>query len=162
MKKIKDFFHNGESYGKYKIEISNNITTLLRKDGESIMYDDDQTIDFYNKNIPNFRGDSLVVGLGYGLLGYNFSENCNSFDYLEIDSQLVDFIKSKFPEFNYIVGDAYSWETEKKYDVIFLDIFSQYTDDYEQGIIKLYNKYKSFLKKGGEISYLPICNIRPI
>jgi hypothetical protein len=157
-----DIFIDGESSENYTISKNSRGSVLIRKDGERIMYDDIETIKFYEKCIPNFRGDSLVVGLGLGLLGYNYAKNCTSFDYLEIDNELIEFVKPKMPNLNYFLGDAFNWQTEKKYDTIFLDIFHKLTDNYENEIIELFNKFKSFLKKDGEISYLTIQHIKPI
>jgi spermidine synthase len=126
------------------------------------MYDDGHTMVLYESCIPEFKGDSLVIGLGFGMLGHNFAEQCDSFDYVEIDQDLIDFIKPKLPKCNFYLGDAYTWEPTKKYDAIFLDIFHKKTHDYESGTIKLYNKYKEYLKEGGEISYLTIHRKRPI
>jgi len=148
----------------YKITIKNNITTMVTKNGgDRIMYDDDNTIDLYGESLPTItRGDILVVGLGTGLLGYNFADRCESFDYLEISQDMIDLVSPKLPNCNFYQGDAYTWEPIKKYDSIFLDIFHKRTNDYNDGIIKLVNKYKEYLNVGGELSYLTIHRKKPI
>lgn len=161
MKGVGDIFYHNESYKNYSIISSNGEITLL-VNSEVIMSDDSHTINFYQKYIPKFTGDCLVVGLGLCLLGTNFASKCNSFDYLEKDKNLIDFIRPKVNNINFITGDAFVWETDKRYDFIFLDIYNRLTPNYETEIKFLFNKYKSFLKKEGEVSYLKIHGKSPI
>jgi len=158
---VENIFYNGERYDKYSIKVSNGSTTLLI-DNQLIMSDDEKTIKFYERFIPEFRGDCLVVGLGLCLIGKNFVNKCESFDYLEKDKTLIDFISLKFSNINFINGDAFYWKTEKKYDFIFLDIYNRLTPNFDTEIKFLVNKFKDFLKKDGEISYLKIHGRSPI
>jgi SAM-dependent methyltransferase len=173
MKKMHELYKDGEESKDYKISKTPgkfiggkvvSVTTLIEKStGDRIMYDDNHTISLYNESLPTMtKGDILVVGLGTGMLGYNFADRCVSFDYVEISQDLVDFISHRLPNCNFYQGDAYTWETTKKYDSIFLDIFHKKTPDYNNGIIQLVNKYKGFLKEGGQLSYLTIHRKKPI
>lgn len=161
MKGVGDFFYHNETYENYSIKSSNGEITLLIN-SEVIMSDDNNTLRFYQKYIPKFTGDCLVVGLGLCLLGINFADKCASFDYLEKDKNLIDFIRPKVSGINFIIGDAFNWETDKRYDFIFLDIYNRLTPNFETEIKFLYNKYKSFLKKEGDISYLKIHGKSPV
>ena len=164
MKKIHELYKHGEESKEYKISISNNITTMIKKDGgDRMMYDDNHTIHLYGESLPTMtKGDVLVIGLGTGMLGYNFADRCDSFDYIEISQDMVDFVSPKLPNCNIKQGDAYTWTTDKKYDAIFLDIFHKLVPGYNESIIKLVNKYSEYLKEGGELNYLKIHRKTPI
>jgi len=132
--------------------------TMIRVKGEAVMYDLGSVVSRYEKSIPEFKGDVLIVGLGLGLLGQNFSHLCNSFDYLEISQDMIDLVMPYDETCNYFQGNAFEWTTEKKYDVIFLDIHNKDSEARVEELLLLKDKYSGFLKENGIISHFRIAN----
>ena len=125
------------------------------------MYDDDDTILLYENSITKkVFGDVLIVGLGYGLIHYNFNllEDVNSITTIEIEKGIIDLVKPILPFINFINADALTFESNKIYDYILLDIFSDIVVDYEFKQNNLLNKYTKMVNKDN-IDYLKIHNI---
>jgi spermidine synthase len=160
LNKIGHLYDNIEN-DKFSISDTDGELILLNKERNyKIMYDTDQTLSLYEKSItkPVF-GDVLIVGLGYGLVHYNFNLlNVNSITTIELESGIIDLVKPILPFVNYINADAYTFETDKMYDYIFLDIFSDKVHDYvikQNGLIEKYKKYV----RNDNIDYLKIHSI---
>lgn len=123
---------------------------------ETIMYDHDDVLKLYEDSIPTFRGDALVVGLGFGLLGYNYRSQCNSFLYLDNDLEVIAMISPYVEGCNIEHADAYEYVTDKKFDCIFLDIFHRPVENHNKKLSTLIDKFSKFLKPGGELTYLKV------
>jgi spermidine synthase len=132
--------------------------TMITTNGEAVMYDLGSVLSMYKACIPEFKGDVLVVGLGLGLLGQNFRHQCDSFDYLELTQGIIDLVSPYDTTCNYFQGDAYEWATDKKYDVIFLDIHHKESDTRVEELLVLKDKYSCFLKPGGTIGHFHVAH----
>lgn len=67
----------------------------LQKRNRYIMDDSEVTLGIYEKNMMDFSGDVLCLGLGLGLIGFNYSSKCKSFTYVEIEKSLIELISQK-------------------------------------------------------------------
>ena len=128
----------------------------LRKMGGYLMDDSETTLNLYRKNILNFSGDVLCLGLGLGLMGFNYAHLCKSFSYVEIEKSLIELISQKQKNIIYINADCYSFIPTKKYDFIFIDIFRSLTPLAQLKAIQLVEKFKEYLTPAGKISFLKL------
>jgi hypothetical protein len=123
---------------------------------ETVMYDHDDVLSLYLDSIPTFRGDALVVGLGYGLLGYNYRNQCDSFLYLDNSTEIIEMISPYVQDCDVEYADAFEYVTDRKFDCIFLDIFHRPVEDHNTKLQFLIDKFSTFLKPGGELSHLKV------
>jgi hypothetical protein len=73
-------------------------------------------------------------------------------DIIEIDENMIEYNKNITHKWNVIKADVYEYETIKKYDFIFIDIFYKKV---EREIMEyLIEKYIKNLKSDGKIFYL--------
>ncbi len=108
-----------------------------------------------NKIDPSsFYGDVLYLGLGDAFLPENQSKNVLTTTIVEIDKNLIDqkikLIKTK--GWTIIHEDVYTYVPEKKYDLIFVDIW--YDVQQKETVFGLVDLYKPFVKDTGKILYL--------
>lgn len=129
---------------------------VLKNRDRYVMDDRKETLSLYEKNMMAFSGDVLCLGLGLGLIGFNYSKQCNSFTYVEIEQSLIELISQKQPNLVYINASAYSFVPTKKYDFIFIDIFHSLTPKAQEGAKKVVKQYEKYLKPGGKITYLKL------
>jgi hypothetical protein len=123
---------------------------------ETIMYDHDDVLSLYLDSIPTFRGDALVVGLGFGLLGYNYRSQCNSFLYLDNDVEIIEMVSPYISDCEVQYADAYTYNTEQRFDCIFLDIFHRPVENHNEKLSGLIDRFSKFLKPDGELTYLKV------
>lgn len=123
---------------------------------EAIMYDHDDVLKLYLDSIPTFRGDALVVGLGFGLLGHNYRDQCNSFLYLDNDAEIIEMISPYVSDCQVQHADAYTYSTEQRFDCIFLDIFHRPVENHNEKLSTLIDRFSKFLKPDGELTYLKV------
>jgi spermidine synthase len=94
-----------------------------------------------------FYGDVLALGLGTGLMIREMK--VDSIDVVENDPNQI---KTFGEGLNVIEADAFTYKTDKKYDIIFADIWYYSSDIKELDAIK--ENFKNNLKEGGKIVYL--------
>jgi spermidine synthase len=108
-----------------------------------------------NKIDPSsFYGDVLYLGLGDAFLPEIQSKNVLTTTIVEINENLVNQ-KRKLIEtkgWKIIQEDAYMYVPEKKYDLIFADIWYQVQE--KETVFGLIESYKPFVKDTGRILYL--------
>jgi spermidine synthase len=155
-----------EVYGDLEITkgdirmISNEKQCIIYNEkNEKIMYENG-VFDLYEQSLPTLKGDVLIVGLGSGIIGYNYKDKVDSKTYIEILPELIEICEEYQPEFTYINEDAFLFDTNEKYDTIFLDIYHRLTPEYKNDMRKLMEKYSKFLKEDGEIDHLHIHKIK--
>jgi predicted RNA methylase len=117
-----------------------------------------QTLDFVYKASnyiypEHFSGDVLYVGMGTCYLMKEQSSEVTSTSIIEFDPEVIEFNVDNIQEdWQIIQEDAYTFETENKYDIIVLDIW--YRPPPKEEIFSLVDKYNNFLKQDGKILYL--------
>lgn len=128
---------------------SNFITFLtLKKSNLDLVYKTQNHI--YPEHLS---GDVLYVGMGTCYLMKEQSSEITSTTILEIDPEIIDFnIDNTQEGWQIVHEDAYTFETQSKYDIIVLDIWYHPTPAEE--ILSLVNKYNNFLKQDGKVLYL--------
>jgi len=106
-----------------------------------------------NKIDPSILfGSILYLGMGTCFIPRLQSKNVIDTDIVEIDENMIDYNKNISNNWNVIKADVYKYETIKKYDFIFIDIFyTKINKDIMEGLI---DRYIPFLKEGGKIFYL--------
>jgi len=99
---------------------------------------------------PNiFKGSVLYLGMGSCLFP-RLQQNVSKTTIVEIDKKVIDWNKEKGhlkEDWNIINEDAFIFETDEKFDIIFIDIFYQTTTNKIMNI--LINKYSNALTSQG-------------
>jgi hypothetical protein len=106
-----------------------------------------------NKIDPSILfGSILYLGMGTCFIPRLQSDKVIDTDIIEIDENMIEYNKNITHKWNVIKADVYEYETIKKYDFIFIDIFyKKINKDIMEGLI---DRYNPFLKEGGKIFYL--------
>tara|TARA_R110002020_G_scaffold140674_2_gene312342 strand:+ start:208 stop:726 length:519 start_codon:yes stop_codon:yes gene_type:complete len=99
----------------------------------------------------------LIGGLGLGLLPeYAKSvKNCSVIDVIENNKELIDYIDFIDSDINVIEGDMYTYNSNKKYDIIVVDLWWYENEITEQNKSDLLANWSDNLNAGGKI-ILPI------
>lgn len=148
-----ELLNDGANVSLYRRQLSKAFNVFYR---ENIMYDHDDVLELYKNSIPTFRGNALVVGLGYGLVGYNCRNLCDSLLYLENDIEIIEMISPYVADCEVQYADAYTYDTKQKFDSIFLDIFHRPVENHNQKLSALIDRFSKFLKLDGELTYLKV------
>ncbi len=148
-----ELINDGSNVSLFRSQYSIVFDTRYR---ENIMYDHDDVLKLYLDSIPTFRGDALVVGLGYGLLGYNYRSHCDSLLYLDNNIEIIEMISPYIQDCEVQYADAFEYDTDQKFDCIFLDIFHRPVEDHNTKLQSLVDRFSKFLKPEGELSYLKV------
>jgi spermidine synthase len=106
-----------------------------------------------NKIDPSILfGSILYLGMGTCFIPRLQSDKVIDTDIIEIDENMIEYNKNITHKWNVIKDDVYEYETIKKYDFIFIDIFYKKV---EREIMEyLIEKYIKNLKSDGKIFYL--------
>ncbi len=106
-------------------------------------------LDYHEIDLSTFTGDILYLGMGTAYCARNTQANSNTF--VEIDSEIVEeySIDEDWDVYN---EDLYMFSTDKKFDIIFVNIFSRYTE--LEVLQEIKDLYKDNLKEGGKFLFL--------
>jgi len=132
---------------------------LVRKDKmfNNIVMSDTAMEKYSNMEIYyEAKGDVLIAGLGIGmiLLGLQNNEKVTSITVIEKEQEILKIIKDQLPlngKATIIHGDIFSYVPDKKFDIIYFDIWDNLCGDNWEEIKSLQNKFRSKLKKGGHM-----------
>lgn len=118
----------------------------------------------YFRGVMNFypkdkKLDILVIGLGGGAVVKELADTGHNIDIVEIDQNVIRIAKSYFdlptsPNFNYIVSDGryYIRTTNKKYDMVMVDIVIGSDPSLHLATKEFYEEVKKVLKPDGVVS----------
>ena len=111
----------------------------------------------YNKSFDSI----LIAGLGLGVLAYLCQSFCSTVDVVEIDSELIQLVSEKSylnNNVSIINKDIFDFTTDKKYDIICLDIWlMDKPSDFNDQINLLQTRFENNLTENGML-YIPIIN----
>jgi tRNA1(Val) A37 N6-methylase TrmN6 len=152
-------FENDIKYGNVLITKENDKITFSI-DNMFYLQDDIQYINNFCKRLNDLEYNSvLILGLGLGIIPYyleNF-KSITSIDVVETNENVIlatsdlNHLKST----NIIHHNLYTYQTDKKYDLIIADMWWVLPPYYDSRIQSIERKYKKILNKGGKI-YIPI------
>lgn len=114
-----------------------------------------QIITNYAKKIKDINFNSILIsGLGMGVIPYLCQDTTQVVDVVEINSEVIEITTSLGhlnSNVNIIQSNIYEYVPNKTYDVILFDHWLIYAPEYEMNLLS--QKYQSFLKIGGTISF---------
>lgn len=97
------------------------------------------------------HGDILIGGLGIGLIlpGVLKKEDVRSVTVIEKERDVIDIIhpQHKHPKLKVVHGDVFTYEPERKFDVIYLDIWAKRDIDNLPEMAALKRRYRKWLNK---------------
>lgn len=102
-----------------------------------------------------FKGSVLYLGMGSCLFPRLQNESVTKTTIVELEVDVIDWNRNRNyikEEWIVINQDAFKFETEERFDMIFIDIFYQTTT--LEVMNQLVNKYNKMLNNDGKISYL--------
>ena len=134
---------------------------LLEQVDECVWFSD--KVDFIEKffdKIYNRTFESILCGgLGLGVVPYLVQEFCDKIDVVEISQSNIDLIKNNTTylssKVNLIQSDFRTYETNNKYDLILIDIWTCDLEKFENEKNSLNTKYTDKLNQGGFL-YFPL------
>ena len=90
-------------------------------------------------------------GLGLGIAPYLSQPFCDTIDIIEIDQDLIDLVSGigHLSESNIIRTDIFTYEPQRKYDFILLDIWQKNSGTFDIEVETLKNKYTPYLNDNG-------------
>ena len=101
-------------------------------------------------NMKIFKGDVLYLGMGPLWLPILQGNKVVTTTIIEIDQEMIQKYEHYADEdWKIICADAWEYVPNKKFDVIYADIWHQMYEYSE--LEKMFEKYKDFLKPGGKI-----------
>lgn len=141
-----------------KVQIGKEYIFLYHKGLEKTMMSDHESEIITNqKFIDSAKGDVLIFGLGLGLIVFPLlkEKDINEIIIVELDEGLIEMVSPiiKFfgssNKFKIIKGNCFSWNTDRKFDTIYFDIW-EVIDEKSFGEMEyLQSKYRRNLKEGG-------------
>jgi protein-L-isoaspartate O-methyltransferase len=148
-----DIILNGYSIKKYN---NVNYIGLYNPEGKVMTVDAPDYIIEYAPELLDVEFNSILIGgLGIGVIPYvvqDFAE----VDVIENDENIIDIVTQLNhlnENVNIIKGDIFTFDVEKTYDVIVLDIwYDALTEELSDQLIE---KYLPFVNEGGFL-YIPI------
>ena len=153
---LMDSIHGRREYMGFK---AGTYVKLIRKNKmfNNIVMSDTAMEKYSNMEIYyEAHGDVLIAGLGIGmiLLGLQNNEKVTSITVIEKEQEILKIIKDQLPlngKVTIIHGDIFSYVPDKKFNIIYFDIWDNVCGDNWDEIKSLQNKFRSKLKKGGHM-----------
>ncbi|MDW3194094.1 MAG: hypothetical protein R8G66_17095 [Cytophagales bacterium] len=106
----------------------------------------------YEELIEKCQGDVLMLGLGLGTVNPKLDyTRINSVEIVELHPDVIEVVAERFPKTKVLQGDARTYQTEKKYDVIWIDIWDDITIKKLPEMNEMIDHWKGHLKPMGWI-----------
>ncbi len=147
--KLRDMFN-----GTYECSdlISGDYVQLIDKDAGQCVMSNTYMEEVTNSNfVYDAKGDILIAGLGLGLIVQLIQDKSqvNSILIIEKYQEVIDLVSSQI-KFNskvqIIQGDIFEYSSNKKFDVIYFDIWNTICADNYSEMKKLNMKFRSYKK----------------
>jgi spermidine synthase len=146
-----------EKYGNTFVEGKDYVVLFDKSTNQTMMSSHEFEMITNQKFLDNAKGDVLIFGLGIGLIVYPLlkDENINSITIVEVDKDLISEIFPLLAEFDYLNrlevkhSDAFKFETDKKFDTIYFDIWASIGEEAFNEMDILSNMFRKNLKEEG-------------
>ena len=104
------------------------------------------------------NGQVLIAGLGIGLIltPLREKESVEHITVLEQNQTLIDLVSPyfDFSDITIVQGDIFTWETKKKFDTIYFDIWSDISSDNYKETTTLHRRYRKNLNRKNPQRYM--------
>ena len=125
------------------------ITILSDKEKQEVVMSDSWMERYTNQAfIQKAKGDVLIAGLGLGMiiLAIQGKAEVNSITVIEKDRQLGDLVLNQLGKYlsstvEVIYEDIFQYKTEKKFNIIYFDIWNSAGENYDQ-MVTLKKRFK--------------------
>jgi spermidine synthase len=129
---VNQYFKDNDSYKGFYIKESGKVISLYNDQGVRLMSNNGFERHENSLFEQVAKGRVLIggLGLGYAIMSLQDREDIESIDVLEINQDLIDWMPNKLPfnkKVNVIKADIFTFESNQKYDSIYMDIWFGYT-----------------------------------
>jgi len=159
---INKILQNSITSNNVKIYMENNKLNFSIDDAHYLTDDINYPKQFCHRMF-DFKFNSILIGgLGLGLIPY-YLENYKSIyniDVIEINQDVINVVTqlNHLKNTNVLLGDVYSHNVKKEYDLILLDLWWLPEELNETNRMNLIHKYERNLTQKGKI-YFPINDV---
>ena len=152
--------YNGTSFKVEKVEgisvltFNNNTSVGNVERYATVMLGDCSSCSKLNELYKDFTYDKvLVLGLGLGLLAetLKIEKECSVVDVIDNNQELVNYVNYLDDSINIEKADAFTYATNKKYDLILVDLWWGHEDITEEVLSNIENRYTPYLENNGRI-----------
>ena len=156
--------HSGTSFsvtktdGISRLDFGNDKWIENRDHYSEILFGDCDNCTHMKTLYDNVSFDKILIGgLGLGLLPeYAKSiKKSTVIDVIENNKELIDYVNFINSDINIIEGDMYTYDSDKKYDLILVDLWWDETEITEKNKTDLLTNWSDNLNEGGKI-ILPV------
>ena len=134
----------------------------LRVGGSMVMSDTDMEKESCREALDLARGDVLIGGLGLGMITLPILSKATvrSVTVIEESADVIALIEPQLRAFSADAakltvrrGDVFRWipGATKRFDFIYMDVWSDICTDNLREIMKLHAKYRRYLRRGGKV-----------
>lgn len=103
----------------------------------------------------------MCGGLGLGIVPFFCQNFCQVIDVVEVDDSLISLVKESkrlSSKVNIIEDDFITYEPKRKYDLIFVDLWTEESSNFEEQVELIQQKYVSYLNDRGTL-YIPMLEL---
>jgi len=114
--------------------------------------------------VQNAHGDVLIAGLGLGMIICPIAkkENVNHVTVVEISPDVINLVEPHLRKYldedssklTIINADIFDFKPTQKYDVIYFDIWGDYSGDEYPETKKLHRRFSRYLNRDGENHFM--------
>lgn len=119
---------------------------VLMMDGKVAMSTLPFEIEMFKDFIDKAEGEVLIAGLGLGVLIERILDKVVKIVCVEKNQEIINLINVRNEKVEIVCDDIFNYKPSQKFDCIYFDIWSSYSEENLKDMILLEEKFKPFLK----------------